>query len=179
MDISRGTPAALFGVSPRIPVGFRVSKLNVRLYAIINKYHGAMGETVPGMATTAAVTVLLAVVTTAAVFGPQTGAELYGALLVWPLPAATAVAVGVDARRLSRFAVVFCGSLVGLSLLFGTIVGYRMLGTLIGVPPSSVGLSVNPVMTVLVGGAIVLSYYAVFEWDDSERGGSAIVGGDR
>jgi hypothetical protein len=125
-----------------------------------------MKNDVPGVAATAAVTALLVVITTAAVFGPQTGAELYGALLVWPLPAATAWAVGVDARRLSRFAVVFCGSLVGLSLLFGAVAGYRMLGALVGVPRVGVGLTVNPVMTVLAGGAIVVSYYAVFEWDE-------------
>ena len=124
-----------------------------------------MGRNVPAVATTAAVMALVVVVTTAAVFGPHTGAELYGALLVWPLPAVTAWVVGVDARRLSRFAVVFCGSLVGLSLLFGVVVGYRMLGTLVGVAPAGIGVSVNPVMTVLAGGAIVLSYYAVFVWD--------------
>lgn len=159
-------------------IGFRVVKLDVRLYPVGNDIYGAMDEKIPGVATTAAVTALLVVVTTAAVFGPQTGSELYGALLVWPLPAAAALAVGVDARRLSRFAVVFCGSLVGLSLLFGAVAGYRMLGALVGVPPSTVGLTVNPVMTVLAGGAIVLSYYAVFEWDDAERGVSAVAGAD-
>jgi hypothetical protein len=165
MDIPRVTPAAPFGVSLCSCIEFRASKPNVCLCPVEDDGYGAMEGKVPSVATTAAVTALLVVVTTAAVFGPQTGAELYGALLVWPLPAATALAVGVDARRLSRFAVVFCGSLVGLSLLFGTVVGYRMLGALIGVPPADVGLSVNPVMTVLAGGAIVLSYYAVFEWD--------------
>jgi hypothetical protein len=126
MDIPRVTPAAPFGVSLCSCIEFRASKPNVCLCPVEDDGYGAMEGKVPSVATTAAVTALLVVVTTAAVFGPQTGAELYGALLVWPLPAATALAVGVDARRLSRFAVVFCGSLVGLSLLFGTVVGYRM-----------------------------------------------------
>jgi hypothetical protein len=118
---------------------------------------------------TVAATALLVVVATGAVFGPPAGPELYGALVVWPLPAALLWAVGVNPHRLSRFVVVFCGSLVGLSLLLGGLAGYRMLSAaLTNGQPYGLGLTVNPVMAVLVGGALVVAYYAVFEWDRRE-----------
>jgi len=63
-----------------------------------------------------------------------------------------------------RFALVFCGSLVGLALLFSTLGGDRLLEAgVVGIEPGGIELIVNPVLFVLVAGALSLSYYVVFE----------------
>lgn len=118
-----------------------------------------------------------AVVSFVAVFAtvadPSGTGPLYVALLAWPVVVAVFAAVNVEVERLPRFAAVFCGSLVGLTLLFGAVVDYRLLGTALdGAPTPGVALAVNPVMAVLVGGALVLAYYGVFQCGRREDGGN-------
>lgn len=73
--------------------------------------------------------------------------------------------------RCWRFVLVFCGSLVGLTLLVGGLVGNPALdATLVGLAGLEFAAAVNPVMSVLVGGAVALAYYGVFEWDDAADG---------
>jgi hypothetical protein len=111
----------------------------------------------------------------AVVVDPSGTAPLYAALLSWPLLAVGFAAVEVDPERLPRFAVVFCGSLVGLTLVFGAVADYRLLqAALEGVETAGFAPAVNPVMAVLVGGALALSYYGVFEWGDGDGGGRAV-----
>jgi hypothetical protein len=111
----------------------------------------------------------------AVVVDPSGTARLYAALLAWPVVAVAFTAVNVDPERLPRFAVVFCGSLVGLTLLFGAVADYRLLrAALDGVATAGFAPAVNPVMAVLVGGALALSYYGVFEWSDGDGGGQAV-----
>ena len=119
---------------------------------------------------------VVAVVASFAVVADPTGtAPLYAALLAWPLLAAAFVAADGDPERLPRFAVVFCGSLVGLTLLFGAVADYRLLeAALDGVETTGFAPAVNPVMAVLVGGALALSYFGVFEWGDGGSGGRAV-----
>jgi hypothetical protein len=117
---------------------------------------------------------IVAFVASFAIVADPTGTEsLYATLLAWPVVVATFAAVNVEAERLPRFAAVFCGSLVGLTLLFGAVVDYTLLtAALDGVPTADLALAVNPVMAVLVGGALVLSYYGVFQLGDREDGGN-------
>lgn len=106
----------------------------------------------------------------AVVVDPTGAAPLYAALLAWPLLVVAFTAVNVDPERLPQFAVVFCGSLVGLTLLFGAVVDDRLLDVaLAGVAATDLAPAVNPVMAVLVGGALALSCYGVFQWG---RGGN-------
>lgn len=117
---------------------------------------------------------IVAFVASFAIVADPTGTEsLYATLLAWPVVVATFAAVNVEAERLPRFAAVFCGSLVGLTLLFGAVVDYTLLtAALDGVPTADLALAVNPVMAVLVGGALVLSYYGVFQCGHRENGGN-------
>lgn len=117
---------------------------------------------------------VVAFVAAVAVVADPTGTgALYAALLAWPVVAAALASVNADAERLPRFAAVFCGTLVGLALLFGAVVDYRLLGAALeGVPSAGLALAVNPVMAVLVGGAFVLSYYGVFQCGRRENGGN-------
>lgn len=116
----------------------------------------------------------VAFVASFAIVADPTGPEpLYAALLAWPVVVGAFVAVEAEARRLPRFAAVFCGSLVGLTLLFGAVVDYSLLdAALAGVPTGAVEFAVNPVMAVLVGGALVLSYYGVFQCGNGRQGGN-------
>ncbi|QLD89282.1 hypothetical protein HWV07_09680 [Natronomonas salina] len=117
---------------------------------------------------------IVAIVAAFAIVVNPTGLEpFYAALLAWPVVVGAFVAVDAEARRLPRFAAVFCGSLVGLTLLFGAVVDYSLLdAALSGVPAGAVGFAVNPVMAVLVGGALVLSYYGVFQCGNGRKGGN-------
>jgi hypothetical protein len=118
----------------------------------------------PRVALAGVASACVAFVGSVAVVADPSGAEpLYVAFTAWPLLAAALTAVSVEPWRLPRFAAVFCGSLVGLTLLFGAVADYRMLeAALAGVPGAGLTLAVNPVMAVLVCGALVLSYYGVF-----------------
>ena len=118
---------------------------------------------------------VVAFVASFAVVADPTGtAPLYAALLVWPLVVVAFSAVNVDPERLPRFAAVFCGSLVGLTLLFGAVVDDRLLeAALEGAAATDLAPAVNPVMAVLVAGALALSYYGVFEWGRGGDGGPA------
>lgn len=117
---------------------------------------------------------IVAFVAAYAIVADPTGTEpLYVALLAWPVVVAVFAAVNVEPERLPRFAAVFCGSLVGLTLLFGALVDDSLLtAALDGVPTADLALAVNPVMAVLVGGALVLSYYGVFQCGHREDDGN-------
>lgn len=117
----------------------------------------------------------VAIVASVAIVVDPTGRRpLYVAFLAWPLLAAVLTTVNDEPWRLPRFAAVFCGSLVGLTLLFGAVADARMLEAALGsVPVADLALVVNPVMAVLVGGALVLSYCGVFRWG----GGSGVNDG--
>ena len=117
---------------------------------------------------------IVAFVASFAIVADPTGTKpLYATLLAWPVVVAAFAAVNVDAERLPRFAAVFCGSLVGLTLLFGAVVDYSLLtAALDGVPTADLALAVQPVMAILVGGALVLSYYGVFRLGGDRDGGN-------
>lgn len=132
--------------------------------------HGSL----PRVVVAGVASAVVAFVASFAIVADPTGVEpLYGTLLVWPMVVAAFAAVNVDAGRLPRFAAVFCGSLVGLTLLFGAVADYRLLGAALdAVPTGGLSLAVNPVMAVLVGGALVLSYYGVFQLGGRDEGGN-------
>lgn len=132
------------------------------------------GGRLPRRVLAAVASASVAFVSSFAIVADPTGTKpLYATLLVWPVIVASFAAVNVDAERLPRFAAVFCGSLVGLALLFGAVVDYRLLGAALdGVPTGDLALTVNPVMAVLVGGALVLSYYCVFQLGGRKDGGN-------
>lgn len=133
-------------------------------------------ERLPHVVLAGVASAIVAFVASFAIVADPTGTEpLYVTLLAWPVIVAAFAAVNVDVERLPRFAAVFCGSLVGLTLLFGAVVDYRLLGAALdGVPAADLALSVNPVMAVLVGGALVLSYYGVFQCGRGGNDGRAV-----
>lgn len=115
---------------------------------------------------------IVAGVTSFAVVATPTGLEhVYATGFVWSVLVVGFVAANVEPGRLPRFAAVFCGSLVGLALLFGTVVDYRLLGAALdGVPNVDLSVAFNPVMAVLVAGALGLSYYGVFRCGRRDSG---------
>ncbi|MFQ3318505.1 MAG: hypothetical protein ACI8UR_001379 [Natronomonas sp.] len=121
---------------------------------------------------TALATGVITLVGASVVFHDPTGAELFQAALIGWVPLFVLLSMGnADPSRLSRFVFVFCGSLVGLSILLGSLVGYPMLNA--SLPRLAIvefPIAVNPVMAVLVGGAMMLSYFAVFEWGADANG---------
>lgn len=127
----------------------------------------------PGVVVVGTASAVVAFVASFAVVAdPTSTVPLYGTLLSWPILVAAFTVVNVDPEELPRFAVVFCGSLVGLTLLFGAVVDYRLLGAGIdSIAAADFVLAVNPVMAVLVGGALALSYYSVFEWGSTDSDG--------
>lgn len=108
---------------------------------------------------------VVAFVASFAVVATPTGVEhVYATGFVWSVLVVGFTAINVEPARLPRFAVVFCGSLVGLSVLFGALVDYRLLDAALGdAATAGLAFAVNPVMAVLVGGALVLSFYGVFQ----------------
>ena len=138
------------------------------------KSHAMTDGRLPHVVVAGVASAIVAFVASFAIVADPTGPEpLYATLLAWPVVVAAFAAVNVDAQRLPRFAAVFCGSLVGLTLLFGAVVDYSLLdAALSGVPTGGLSLAVNPVMAVLVGGALVLSYYGVFQLGGREDGGN-------
>ncbi|MEF8809176.1 hypothetical protein [Natronomonas sp.] len=127
-----------------------------------------------GLVVGLAASAIVPVVAAAAVFIDPTPRELLQAAVLGWLPLAAAVGTAdVDPTRLSRFAIVFCGTLVGLTLLVAPLFGrpvfdiglYRISSLQFAVP-------INPVMAVLVGGATALSYYGVFEWGPEANDGT-------
>lgn len=122
-----------------------------------------------GWVVTAAASGIITFVAATAVFVDPTSVELLVATIVVWIPLLVAFrATGGEPRRLSTFAVVFCGSLLGLTLLVSTLLGGTVLGIgLYGLAELRLAVPINPVMAVLVGGAVSLAYYAVFEWGDA------------
>ncbi|WP_336135071.1 hypothetical protein [Natronomonas amylolytica] len=116
------------------------------------------------------------VVAAAVVFVDPTPRELLQAAVLGWLPLAVAVGTAdVNPARLSRFAIVFCGTLVGLTLLVATLLGQPVLDIgLYRVSSLQFAVPINPVMAVLVGGAAALSYYGVFEWGPEASDGTAV-----
>jgi hypothetical protein len=124
----------------------------------------------------AATSGVVALVAASVVFvDPTFGELLTAALTVWvPLSVAFGLA-NADPARLSRFTVVFCGSLVGLTLLVSLLPGSRILDVaLLGLAEGRLAVPINPVMAVLVGGASALAYYGVFAWGPNRGGNDGV-----
>lgn len=115
--------------------------------------------------TDATATAFVVFVATSVVFATPTEPEpSVIAVGSWVLFVGVCRAWNVDTRTLSTFAVVFAGSLVGLSVLFSGLGGDRMLDDAFAdIAPGGGELLVNPVVLVLVAGALALAYYGVFE----------------
>lgn len=109
----------------------------------------------------------IALVAASVVFVGAAPLQLATAVLAGWVPLMALLAtVEADPDRLQRFVLVFCGSLVGLALLVGALVGHPTLdAALVRLAGVEFVVAVNPVMAVLVGGAVALAYYGVFEWD--------------
>lgn len=108
----------------------------------------------------------MALVGVAVVFVGATPAQLALAVLAGWVPL-MALLASVETRpvRLGRFVAVYCGSLVGLTLLAGGLVGHRALDAEVTrLAGLEFAVAVQPVMAVLVGGAVALAYYGVFRW---------------
>lgn len=129
------------------------------------------GAEVRGAAIAAITTAIVAGVTTGTIITTQTTIiPLAGTVIVWIGLFAGVNLINIEATDLPQFAVVFCGSLLGLTLLFGTLVNYHLLNTYLTNPYlADATLAVNPVMAILVGGALALAYTAVFEWGTTTR----------
>jgi hypothetical protein len=119
---------------------------------------------------------VMTLVAASVVFVDPTRTELLlAALTVWVPLAAAFGATGTDPARLSRFTVVFCGSLVGLTLLTSSLSSVPVLDVAFyGLETGRLAVPINPVMAVLVGGATALSYYGVFEWGPKTSDGTPV-----
>lgn len=108
----------------------------------------------------------IALFAAAVVFVGATPGQLALAVLAGWVPL-MALLASVETRpvRLGRFVAVYCGSLVGLTLLAGGLVGHRALDAEVTrLAGLEFAVAVQPVMAVLVGGAVALAYYGVFRW---------------
>lgn len=119
-----------------------------------------------GWGATAFATGAITLVASTVVFVDPTVRELLlAAVVVWVPLTLLVSTLEVDGSRLTRFALVFSGTLVGLLLLAWPVVGRRPLeAALYRVASADLAVGVHPAMAVLVGGALALSYYGVFEW---------------
>lgn len=115
----------------------------------------------------------VAVVAAAVVFAGAEPVQLArAALAAWVPLVALLATVRADPVRLGRFALVFAGTLVGLTLLVGWVVGEATLeAAVVELAGLRFAVGVRPTMAVLVGGALALAYYGVFRWDDGAPDG--------
>lgn len=125
-----------------------------------------------GWLVTAVATGIITLVGAFVVFvGPTPTELLLAALAGWVPLFATVSSIDTEPNRISRFLFVFCGSLVGFAILVGNLTTQAALETgLSRLATLEFAVPVNPVMAILVGGALAISYFAVFEWDDATAG---------
>lgn len=125
-----------------------------------------------GWLVTAVATGIITLVGAFVVFvGPTPTELLLAALAGWVPLFASVSSIDTEPNRISRFLFVFCGSLVGFAILVGNLTTQAALQTgFHRLASVEFAVPVNPVMTVLVGGALAVAYFAVFEWDDTPAG---------
>jgi hypothetical protein len=157
----------------------RVSSADMRLFFMVYQHEPrgkmALGRPVEWLAAVVASGVITLVAASVVFVDPTRTELLVATLTVWVPLAAAFGAAGTDPARLSRFTVVFCGSLVGLTLLTNSFSSGPVLdAAFYGLETGRLAVPINPVMAVLVGGATSLSYYGVFEWGPETNDGTPV-----